>query len=115
MIPLLNANIGKFVKSASIRTAFRQMAKSLAFPINGDGQSGEKLIRRSVSHLLRPSLEERRSWNTQGRLMLGHVRPTESDKYATPYHDDYLSDALLVVEDLINRIEAAAPGAFSKD
>ncbi len=115
MVPLLDANEGKFVKAASIKTAFRQMARTLEFPVAGDGQSGEKLIRRSVSSILRPLLEEEKSWETQGRLMLGHIRPNESDKYATPYHAEYLIDALRLVEELIDRIEAAAPGAFSSN
>ena len=113
MVPILEDNHGKFVKAASIRTAFRQMAKTLNFPINGDGQSGEKLIRRSVSSILRPLLEKEKSWDPQGRVMLGHIRPNESDKYATPYHEAYLVDALRLIEELIDRIEAAAPGAFS--
>jgi len=112
-IPILEANTGKFVKAASIRTAFRQMAKTLKFPVEGDGQSGEKLIRRSVSSILRPLLEAEKSWETQGRLMLGHIRPNVSDKYATPHHPEYLVDALRLIEELIDRIEAAAPGAFS--
>ncbi|MEE4209410.1 MAG: phage integrase SAM-like domain-containing protein [Parvularcula sp.] len=111
LVPLLNANEGKFVKSGSIRTAFRQMAKTLEFP--GSGQSGEKLIRRSTVTLIRPLLEQIGAWDTQGRLMLGHIRPNVSDKYATPYHEAYLVDALRLVEELIDRIEAAAPGAFS--
>ena len=111
LIPLLNENNGKFVKSASVRTAFRQMASTLRFP--GKGQSGEKLIRRSTVSLIRPLLESIGAWESQGRLMLGHIRPNVSDKYATPYHEAYLVEALRLTEELIDRIEAAAPGAFS--
>lgn len=111
LIPLLNENDGKFVKSASVRTAFRQMASTLGFP--GKGQSGEKLIRRSTVSLIRPLLESIGAWESQGRLMLGHIRPNVSDKYATPYHEAYLVEALRLTEELIDRIEAAAPGAFS--
>ncbi|MBL45737.1 MAG: hypothetical protein CMN71_13740 [Sphingomonadaceae bacterium] len=113
LVPLLNANDGKFIKSGSIRTAFRQMANTLGFP--GSGQSGEKLIRRSTVSLIRPRLEQIGAWDTQGRLMLGHIRPNVSDKYATPYHEAYLVDAVRLIEELIDRIEAAAPGAFSLD
>jgi len=113
LVPLLNSNEGKFVKAASIRTAFRQMVGTLELP--GDGQSGEKLLRRSTVSLIRPQLERIGAWETQGRLMLGHIRPTVSDKYATPYHEEYLIDALRLIEELIDRIEAAAPGAFSLD
>lgn len=114
MIPHLNANKGRFVAVTSVRTAFRQMVKTLEFPVGQSGQTGEKLVRRSVSHILRPMLEERKSWETQGRIMLGHVRPNESDKYATPYHLQYLADALEQIEGLIDRIEINAPGAFTR-
>ena len=114
MIPHLNANAGRFVAVASVRTAFRQMAKALEFPVDQSGETGEKLVRRSVSHLLRPLLEETKSWGTQGRIMLGHVRPNESDKYATAYHSQYLADALEQIEALIDRIEASVPGAFTR-
>ncbi|GAB5351939.1 phage integrase SAM-like domain-containing protein [Qipengyuania sp. 483] len=113
LIPLLNENDGKFVKSASVRTAFRQMASTLGFP--DKGQSGEKLIRRSTASLIRPLMESIGAWDSQGRLMLGHIRPNVSDKYATPYHEAYLVDALRLTEELIDRIEAAAPGAFSSN
>ena len=63
--------------------------------------------------LIRPLLESNGAWESQGRLMLGHIRPNVSDKYATPYHEAYLVDALRLTEELIDRIEAAAPGAFS--
>lgn len=91
------------------------MATTLGFPVDGSGQSGVKLIRRSMATLMRKRLEEIGAWDTQGRLMLGHVRPTTSDKYATPYHEGYLIDALTLTEALIDRIELAAPGAFSLD
>lgn len=111
LVPLLEENEGPFVKATSVRKAFEQMVETLGFPT--EGQSGTKLIRRSVSNLLRPSLERQNHWDTQGRIMLGHVRPNESDKYATPYHEEYLSVVLLEIEDFIDRLEFAAPGAFT--
>ena len=45
--------------------------------------------------------------------MFGYNRPNVSDKYAAPYHEDYLVDALRLTEELIDRIEAAAPGTVS--
>ena len=110
MVALLDANEGPFIKVKSVRTAFRQMVATLDFPV--DGQSGMKLIRRSVSTLLRPFLDDSGQWH-QGRMMMGHVKPNESDKYATPYHPKYMSHALSATEALIDRIERAAPGAFS--
>lgn len=109
-IPLLNANYGPFVKAGSIATAWRQMIKTLGFP--HDRQSGIKLVRRSVSTLLRKELDEQGHWQ-EGRIYLGHVQPDESDKYATPFHEAYTSHAFAATEALIERIEAAAPGAFT--
>ncbi|MXP44591.1 hypothetical protein [Allopontixanthobacter sediminis] len=110
LIPHLEANLGPFVKVASVRTAWRQMTQTLNFP--QDAQSGTKLVRRSVSNLLRAELEHDGHWQ-QGRIYLGHVQPDESDKYATAYHTLYTSHALAATEALIDRIETAAPGAFS--
>ncbi|WP_299310035.1 hypothetical protein [uncultured Croceicoccus sp.] len=47
--------------------------------------------------------------------MLGHIQPNVSDKYATPYREAYLVDAPRLIEELIGRIEAAAPAAFSSN
>ena len=70
------------------------------------------LVRRSVSTLLRKELDEQGHWQ-EGRIYLGHVQPDESDKYATPFHEAYTSHAFAATEALIERIEAAAPGAFT--
>ncbi len=110
LVSHLEANIGPFVKVASIRTSWRQMAQTLNFP--QDAQSGTKLVRRSVSSILRAELDNDGHWQ-QGRIYLGHVQPDESDKYATAYHALYISHALAATEALIDRIEAVAPGAFS--
>jgi len=47
--------------------------------------------------------------------MLGRIRTNVSDKYATPYRDTYLIDALRLIEKLIDRIEVTARGAFPLD
>jgi hypothetical protein len=81
----------------------------LALGLPGDGQSGMRLIRRSVDTLARKRLGEE-NW-IQGRTMLGHVQPTTSDIHAVsdPAH---LGRALGVTTALIAEIEALAPGAF---
>ncbi|MDT0575414.1 hypothetical protein RM533_04370 [Croceicoccus sp. F390] len=75
MVALLNANEVRYVNAASIRTAFRQMAKTLGFPASGNGQSEEKPIRRSVASTLLPMLEKEKDWDPHGRLMLERIRP----------------------------------------
>ena len=83
----------------------------LALGLPGQGQSGMRLIRRSVATLARKRLGEE-NW-IQGRIMLGHVQPTTSDIYAVsdPAH---LGRALGVTTALIEEIEALAPGAFDR-
>lgn len=84
------------------------MERALGLP--GNGQSGMRLIRRSVATLARKRLGE--EYWVQGRIMLGHVQPTTSDIYAAndPPH---LGRALAVTAGLIDEIEALAPGAFT--
>jgi len=86
------------------------MESALGLP--GDGQSGMRLIRRSVATLARKRLGEEH-W-IQGRTMLGHVQPTTSDIYAVtdPAH---LGHALAVTTALIEEIENLAPGAFYRN
>lgn len=73
-----------------------------------DGQSGMKLIRRSMMTLARKRLGEEH-W-IQGRMMAGHVAVTVSDIYALPDPAN-LGRALAVTAGIIDEIEALCPGA----
>jgi hypothetical protein len=99
---------GPLVPQGLSKSTWRRMELSLGLP--GNGQSGMRLIRRSVATLARKRLGEE-NW-IQGRTMLGHVQPTTSDIYAVsdPAH---LGRALTVTTALIQEIEALAPGAFT--
>ena len=75
-----------------------------------DGESGMKLIRRSLAHLARQRLGER-DW-VEGQIMLGHRKLSTSDAYA-PFDTGYLARALAVTDAVIEEIEALCPGAFT--
>ena len=106
---LLDGTDGFYVSVDSVRKAFEAVQAVLKLP--GDGESGMKLVRRSVAHIGRQKLGER-DW-IEGKIMLGHYRPTTSDKYA-PFDTGYLARALEVTDAIIDEIEKLAPGAFGR-
>lgn len=107
MAVLLDKTAGFYVSVDSVRKAFEAMQVALKLP--GDGESGLKLIRRSMAHLARQRLGER-DW-IEGQIMLGHRKTSTSDTYA-PFETGYLARALEVTEAIINEIEKLTPGAF---
>jgi len=110
LVPHLRKTTGLYVGVASIRTAFEKMQDELRLP--RDGETGQKLIRRSMAKLARGRLGEA-LW-VEGQLMLGHrVHSSTSDIYAA-FEAGYLVNALAVTEQIIDDIEALAPGAFHR-
>lgn len=107
MAALLDQSTGFYVPVDSVRKSFQAMQVALKLP--GDGESGMKLIRRSMAHLARQRLGER-DW-IEGQIMLGHRKTSTSDTYA-PFETGYLARALEVTEQIINEIEKLTPGAF---
>ena len=99
---------GPVVPDELSKSTWRRMEAKLGLP--GDGQSGMKLIRRSISHHARPLIGER-DW-IQGEAMLGHRKPSTSDIYALP-DPAHLGVALAATQAIIDEIEALAPGAFN--
>ncbi len=108
IVPLIEATSGPFVQALSVRSAWDAMATELSLPT--DGEAGQKLIRRSVSHLARRIIGEEH-WR-QGEIMLGHHKTSISDLYALPAIEN-LGRALAATESIIDQIEALAPGAFT--
>ena len=104
----LDETKGPLIPQGLSKSTWRRMEFALGLP--GEGQSGMRLIRRSVATLARKRLGEE-NW-IQGRIMLGHVQPTTSDIYAVndPAH---LGRALAVTTKLIDEIETLTPGAFT--
>ncbi len=108
MRPWLDELDGPYLPVSTVRTSWAKMREELGLP--GQGQAGEKLIRRSMSTLARARLGEER-W-AQGEMMLGHRKASISDIYALP-NPANLGRALAVTEDIIDEIESLAPGAFT--
>ncbi len=102
------APIGFFVGTTSVRSAWVSMAEELRLP--KQGQAGAKLIRRSMMTLARVRLGEEH-W-IQGRIMAGHVADTTSDIYALRAIEN-MGKVLAATEEIIDEIEALAPGAFA--
>lgn len=105
--PLLDANSGFYVSVDSVKAAFESMLDALKLP--REGETGMKVVRRSMAHLARERLGER-DW-IEGTIMLGHKKVTTSDTYA-PFNTGYLGQALRVTEEIIDAIEKLTPGAF---
>jgi hypothetical protein len=108
IVELLKESDGFFVPVKSVRKAFEAMQVELCLP--RDRETGPKLIRRSMADLVRPMLGETH-W-PQGKLMMGHQKGKISDLYA-PARPDYIGLAMRATEEVIDQIEALAPGAFT--
>jgi len=101
---------GPYVTVGSIRKSWEGMATALNLP--GEGESGQKLIRRSIAQLLRDPA--RGVPTDQLEVQMGH-RPISSttDIYA-PFDPAYLDKCLAGIEGIIDEIEAIVPGAFHR-
>jgi hypothetical protein len=110
MARLLDQVKGPYVGVGSVRTAWRVMSLELGLP--QDGESGMKLIRRSMAKLLRDRLEPGH-W-AEITMFMGHrVFEATSDIYA-PFDPSYLGHAREAIEAIISEIEALVPGAFHR-
>lgn len=105
---LMDRTEGHFVPVASVRKAFDAMLNELKLP--RQGETGLKLIRRSVAQIARARIGEA-NW-TQGEMMLGHRKASTSDLYAL-FDPANLGLALAATEAIIEEIEGLCPGAFT--
>ncbi|MGY2733380.1 hypothetical protein [Sphingomonas sp. UYP23] len=109
MARVLDSTEGYLIPGTSVKSAWETMAKALGLP--GEGESGMKLIRRSIANLVRQRLPQE-AWG-ELEMFLGHDKFDDvSDLYA-PFRPDYLRRALTTVEAIIDEIELIVPGAFS--
>lgn len=99
-----------FLPVDHVRSSWAKMQAELHLP--KQGEAGEKLIRRSMATLARKRIGEAQ-WR-QGEMMLGHAKASVSDIYALPDPAN-LGLALSVTEAIIDEIDQAAPGAFSRN
>jgi hypothetical protein len=108
--PHLDETKGFYIPVDSVKSAWESMSAELKLP--ADGESGMKLVRRSMMTLARKRLVEEH-W-IQCQIMAGHHKPTVSDIYAL-LDPANLGLALAVTEAIIDEIESRAPGAFYRD
>lgn len=102
----LDVVCGHYVSVVSVKKSFSAMSKALGLP--GDGESGMKLIRRSMAKLLR----DKRVPNDEVAMMLGHrVLNTTSLIYA-PDDPDYCAQAKAAISTICDEISDAIPVAF---
>lgn len=104
----LNTIQGPVLSKQLSKATWRRMEKELGLP--GGGESGMKIIRRSMATLARPIIGEVH-WDSQGEAFLGHRSPSTSDIYALP-NPAHLGVALAATQAIIDEIDKLAPGAF---
>ena len=105
--PLLDEMDDLWIGVTTIRGSWDKMRAKLELP--EDRQAGPKLIRRSMATLVRRRIGVS-NWR-QGEIMLGHVAFSTSDIYAIPDPAN-LGLVLRATEEIIEEIEALAPGAY---
>lgn len=99
---------GPIVKANSIKTAWNRMAEAIDLP--GEGEAGSKLIRRSMAELMRAKMLVAH-WG-EIEVFLGHDRFDSVSGLYAPLRPDYLVHAKEAIEEVIEDLEARAPGAF---
>lgn len=106
---LLNASDGFYVGVDSVKHSMATMLTELGLP--RDGETGMKLIRRSMATLVRRRIGEEHF--VQIERMLGHRKESTSDLYAL-FEPGFLGRALAATDAIIDEIETLAPGAFHR-
>lgn len=97
---------GRFVGVNSVKHAWKTMAAALGLP--AEGESGTKLIRRSIGQLLR----DRGVPDAEIELQLGHRRISATTDLYAGFRPEHLARATAEIEAIIQEIEALVPGAF---
>lgn len=106
----LNAETGHLIPISSIKSTWTRMQTELELP--GEGQAGPKLIRRSMASLIRRRIDRRDQPELE--MFLGHRASSATTDLYAPFDPEYLSRARAAIEGIIDEIEAAVPGAFSR-
>lgn len=104
----LDAVPGRFLPVASVRAAWESMADTIGLPAHGE--SGMKLVRRSVAQLLR----DRGVPSDELELMMGHRKlDAVTDLYAA-FRPEHLARAVEALEGIMDEIESFVPGAVHR-
>lgn len=99
---------GLYIPVNSIKSAFATMMTDLK--LQGDGQGGIKLIRRSMADLVRERLDE--AHISELEMFLGHRVVNSTTELYAPFKPTYLRRVLAIIEDVCTEIEAKVPGSF---
>lgn len=104
----LDITDGFYIPINSVKSAFESMMRELGMP--GDGESGMKLIRRSMADILRARLPQAH-WG-ELEIFLGHERFKAVSGLYAPFRPDYLVHVKAELEVIAEEVEKLAPGAF---
>lgn len=99
-----------FVNAESVKSAFETMVDDLGLP--RDGESGMKLIRRSMADILRNRLEEDESGIAQLETFLGHRAIDSTTELYAPFSPRYLRKVRDEIAMICDEIAKAVPTAF---
>lgn len=105
----LDSTDGFYIPVDSVRSAWETMQDKLNLP--GDRESGMKLIRRSMASLVRDRIGETNY--PQVKRFMGHSPADVTDIYALA-KPEQLGIALAAIEQIVDEIEAKAPGSYRK-
>jgi hypothetical protein len=103
-------NTKGFLLRGSAKKSFYAMATDLGLP--AEGESGLKLIRRSMAALVRQRLEAEEKPIDQLEVFLGHRVIDEVSELYAPFSPTYLRSVKRHIEAIIDELEKLAPGAF---
>lgn len=106
---LFDGTTGYYVGVDSVKGSMATMLTDLGLP--REGETGMKLIRRSMATLVRRRLGEEHF--VQVERMLGHRKESTSDLYAL-FEPGFLGRALEATNAIIDEIEKLAPGSFHR-
>lgn len=104
----LDLTDGPYITVNSVKSAFETMVADLGLP--RDGESGMKLIRRSMADILRSRMPKRH-W-VEIEMFLGHDKFNDVSGVYAPFRPDYLAVAKQEIAKIADIIEKAVPGAF---
>jgi len=106
----LNSIDGAIVEVSTIKTAWQLMMNHLGID-EGEGETGTKLIRRSMADLARARLDA--AYWPEIEIFLGHEVMNSTSVLYAPTRPDYLAHAKGAIESIIDDIETIVPGCFS--
>lgn len=109
--PHLDDCKGNYITVESVENAWVTMEGRIGLPRNG--QSGMKLVRRSIANIVRSRLPFEQ--HAEVSMFLGHNKTDDTTDLYAPFSPAYLRNALKEIEGVIDQIERGCPGAFYRE